>query len=225
MEIAGDRFTPDTKIYIDQQEIPASFINETRMTADIPNVLVRNDGRRTIMAQTADGTKISNPIQLDVQPPPKPAFQYIGMIKRTRGNNDTAYFQEPGKPLPIGARLDEVVGGRFRVISISAQETILEDVSLGFKHKLPLHSPPPTATSGPTGPGADRPGRGFPSPGREVYTPMSPPVTNPGGSNTRIPGIPDNVPRYVPPASNTNRAPQTSKPQNNNDEDDDGIDK
>jgi hypothetical protein len=119
MEIAGDKFTPDTKIYMDQQELPSTFISETRMTADVPNVLIRNDGQRRIMAQTADGTKYSNQITFDIQPAPKPQFTYIGMIARKRSNNDTAYFQEPGKQMPTSARLNDVVGGRFRLVSIS----------------------------------------------------------------------------------------------------------
>jgi hypothetical protein len=224
MEIAGDRFTPDTKIYFEQQEIPAKFINETRMTADIPAALIRSDGRRSIMAQTTDGLKRSFPMAFDIQPPPKPAFTYIGMIARTRGNNDTAYFQETGKPLPTGARLNDVVGGRFRVTSISAQESILEDVTLGFKHKLALQTPPPTAsTSGPGMPG--QPGRGFPSGGRQVYTPVNPTNPGPGATNSRIPGIPDNIPRYVPPQPASNRMPANNRPAGSPDEDDDGIDK
>lgn len=226
MDIAGDRFSPDTKIYFEQQEIPATFVNETRMTADIPSSLIRGDGRRSIMAQTADGIKRSNPIQLDIQPPPKPSFQYVGMIARTRGNNDTAYFQEPGKPLPTGARLNDVVGGRFRVISISASEVVLEDVQLSFsKPRLALHSPPPTATTGPALPGMGQPGRN--PGGRQVYTPMNPtspnqPMPNPA-TNQRIPGIPDNIPRYMPPPA-ANRMPANVKPAQD-DEDDDGIDK
>lgn len=219
MEIAGDRFTPDTKIYFEQQEIPASYVSETRMTADIPSVLIRGDGRRQIMAQTADGIKRSNMILFDIQPPPKPTFQYIGMIARKRGNNDTAYFQELGKPLPTGARLNDVVGGRFRVISIASNEAIVQDVQLAFsKHPLKLQEPSRNAI--PTQPGV-QPGRGFPSGRRpESYTPVSPGV-QPGAVSPRIPGIPDNVPRYVPPASNSNRMPSNVK-RDNDDDDDDG---
>lgn len=226
LEIAGDRFTPDTKIYFEQQEIPSTFVNETRMTADIPQALIRSEGRKTLMAQTLDGTKISNPIQFDVQAPPKPSFQYIGMIARKRNNNDTAYFQEQGKQLPTAARLNDVVGGRFRVISISGQESILEDVSLGFKHKLALVAPSPTTNTS-SGPSPDRPSRGFPGTGREVYTPDGQPGQpgQPNGPPVRrgIPGIPDNIPRYTAPPSNTNT--RVPRKQPDNDEDDDGIDK
>lgn len=216
LEIAGDKFTPDTKIYFDQQELPATFISETRMTADIPSVLIRGDGQRRIMAQTVDGTKHSNQIMLEIQPPPKPGFTYIGMIARKRSNNDTAYFQEGGKPIPVSARLNDVVGGRFRVTSISEQEAIVEDVSLGFKHKLALvMPPPPSASSQPVMPGGRQPNRGFP--GREVYTPVNPTIPQPGISNSRIPGIPDGIPRYVQPAANSNRV---ETKQRDNDDDD-----
>lgn len=224
LEVAGDRFTPDTKIYFEQQELPTSFISEQRMTADIPGVLIRNEGNRSIMAQTADGTKRSLPIQLGVQAPPRPTFQYVGMIKRTRGNNDTAYFKEPGKELPTTARLNDVVGGRFRLVSISAERVVLQDVNLEFnKVPLALYVPPASSvTSQPVMPGG-QPGRGgFPS--RETYTPMSP---NPGmpttPTNSRIPGIPDNIPRYTPPGSNPNSNSNTRQPSKQ-DVDDDGID-
>ena len=71
----------------------------------------------------------------------KPQFQYIGMIARKRYNNDTAYFLEQGKQTPMAARLNDVVGGRFRLVSVAADETILEDVNLGFRHKLQLYRP------------------------------------------------------------------------------------
>lgn len=215
LEIAGDRFTPDTKIYFEQQELPSTFVSEQRMTADIPGVLIRNAGKPQLMAQTADGTKRSNPVMLDVQTPPQPAFQYIGMIARKRSNNDTAYFKEPGKELPTSARLNDIVGGRFRVVSISNEKAILQDVNLEFNRvTLKLYEPPPTTGSSQPGGQPGRPG-GFP--GRETYIPF-----NPGGqpiqpANQRIPGIPDNIPRYQPPG-NSNRAPANSK----QDVDDDG---
>lgn len=220
LEIAGDRFTPDTKIYFEQQELPATFVNETRMVADIPSSLISSEGQRTIIAQTTDGTKQSNPVIFDIQPPPKPTFQYIGMIARKRSNNDTAYFKEQGKDLPTGARLNDVVGGRFRVISISADEVVLEDIQLSFSRpRLKLFTPPPGSV--PTQPGfpPGRPERGG-FPGREVYTPVNPTIPPPAATNSRIPGIPDGVPRYIPPAANSNRMPANTKQQDLDDDDD-----
>ncbi len=204
LEVAGDNFTPDARIYFNQQEMPTTFVSSQKLTADIPGVLLTSEGQKQVLAQSGDGTLYSNPVMLDVQPAPKPQVQYIGMIARKRSNNDTAYFLESGKQIPMAARLNDVVEGRFRLLSISAQETVLEDVNLGFKHRLKLFEPPPGTQ--PAQPGGGRPT--FPT--RESYVPFTPPAPA-GTANGRIPGIPDNVPRYIPPASNTNR-PVANKP-------------
>lgn len=215
LEIQGERLTPDSKVYFSQAEMKTTFVNEQRMVAEIPAAMITSEGPRQIIIQTPDGRKYSNAFSLSVQAPPKPQFQYIGMIARTRSNNDTAYFMETGRQDPISARLSDVVGGRFRLISISSEETVFEDVNLGFKHKVALYRPAPgTVTS--TGP----PRRGFQPGGSETYVPFpnNPNVqVQPGQS---IPGIPDNIPRYVPPNANV-QPPQRPNPQTK-DEDDDG---
>lgn len=209
LDIAGDRMTPDAKIYFQQSELPTTFVSPQRMTAELPANFITSEGPRQVIIQTPDGKKYSNMFTLTVQAPPKPQFQYIGMIARKRSNNDTAYFMEPGRQTPLSARLNDIVGGRFRLISISAEETIFEDVNLGFRHPVSLFRPAPgtASSSGPARPS-------FPN---SDFQQFNPPVTNyqvpPGQS---IPGIPDNIPRYVPPSANSNR-PQ---PQPQKDEDD-----
>jgi hypothetical protein len=215
LEIAGDNYTPEMGVYFGQQLMPTTFVNAQRLTADIPGVLIAGDGAKPVIVQTADGKSYSNQVMLEVQPAPKPQWQYIGMIARKRSNNDTAYFLEAGKPAPVGFRLNDVIEGRFRLLSISEKETLLEDINLGFKHRVPLFTPPAgTATS------TSVPGRpGFPTrESRETYVPYNPPP--PASTNSRIPGIPDNIPRYVPP-SNSNRMPANTKKDVDDDEDTD----
>jgi hypothetical protein len=209
LEITGERMLPGAKVYFSQSELPTSFVNTERMVADVPANFIAGEGPRQIIIQTADGKKYSNAVMLNVQAPPKPAFQYIGMIARKRSNNDTAYFMEQGRQTPLSARLNDVVGGRFRLMSISADETVFEDVNLGFKHKVPLFRPAPgTVSSQPTRPG-------FPS--GDTYVPYNPNTNFQVQPGQSIPGIPDNIPRYVPP--NANRQPTDKKDQ---DDDDDG---
>jgi hypothetical protein len=200
---------PDAKIYFSQNELPTSFVNEQKMVADVPANFIAAEGPRQIIIQTPDGKKYSQAMTLNVQAPPKPGFQYIGMIARKRSNNDTAYFMDQGRQTPVSARLNDVVGGRFRLVSISAEETVFEDVSLGFKHKVPLFRPAP-GTAGTTAP--------FRPPAQgENYVPYSPNTNFQVQPNQSIPGIPDNIPRYVPP--NANRAPDK---KDKDDDDDDG---
>lgn len=179
--VDGEFFTTDSRIYFDQVEMPTTFMNSQRLGADIPAKYISQAGQKTIEVRTPDGRLYSNPAALIANPPPKPGLQYIGMIGRKRYNNDTAYFMGGPSGEPFGARLNDVVGGQFRLIDISATEVVFEDVNLGFKHRVAI-TKTPIGTSGSGNPT-------FPF--------------NPGNiPQGSIPGIPDNIPRYVPPAAN-----------------------
>ena len=209
LEVNGDKFSPDADIYFNQSEFPTTYVNPQKMVADIPASMIASEGPKQVIIQTPDGKLYSNQILLTVQAPPKPQFQYIGMIARKRYNNDTAYFLEPGKQVPFGARLNDVVGGRFRVVSISSSETVLEDVNLGFKHNSRYIGLP--GTGGNTGGGSNDSPDGS-------YIPYNP--NAPTYNQQNIPGIPNNIPRYVPPQ----QPPQTPPQKDVDDNDDDDQD-
>jgi hypothetical protein len=209
LEVNGDKFTPETAIYFNGNMLPTTFISPQRLTAEISSNLIANAGQINIDVHSPDGKLFSNPMTLMVNAPPKPQFQYIGMIARSRYNNDTAYLLETGKKEPTSARLNDVVGGRFKMASISSQEVVVEDKELGFKYRLALERPKAGQAAGTNQPGGrgNIPGipQGFP-PGS--FQPGIQPGENPIG-------IPGNIPRYVPPQ----KQPTTNKDE---DEDDDG---
>ena len=185
LEANGDRFTPDVHIYFSQNEMPTTFINAQKLVTDIPANMITSEGPRQVIVQSPDGKKYSTQMMVTVQAAPKPTFQYIGMIGRKRYNNDTAYFQESGKPTPFGARLNDVVGGRFRLISITSAETVFEDVNLGFRHRIPIAKS--STGSGSSGTPSRPPDGGFP-----------PNQVNPTDGQPCVPGIPCNIPRFIP---------------------------
>jgi hypothetical protein len=222
LDVHGDKFEPNTKIYYNGSELPTSFVNGQRLSTEISANMIAGGGSGSILVRTPDGKLFSNQVMLSIQPPPVPTFQYIGMIARQHANNDTAYYLEQGKKDPATARLNDVIGGRFRLISIAAERIIVEDTSLGFKHPVNIQQPSQgTPTFGSGQPGS------FPGPGLNrgggIYAPLNPnsPInTVPGGS---IPGIPDNIPR-VNPAANVNTQPsrrQDVKKDDTGDEDTD----
>ena len=207
LEVNGDKFTPESVIYFNGNPLPTNYLGPDKLTADIPSNFIAGEGSVQILVRTPDGKLYSNQVALLVQAPPSPQLQYIGMIARKRYNNDTAYFQEKGKEAekPFGARLNDVVSGRFRLTSISAEEVILEDVSLGFKHRIALYRA--AVAQDPNARGGQRGG----NPQYNQY-PNVPNYTPPQGE---IPGIPTNIPRY-------NQTPQQQKPDQKSDVDDDG---
>ncbi len=233
LNISGNDFTPDTRILFNGSELPTVYVSPQQLSAEIPANLISSEGPRQIMTATPDGKLYSNQILINVEAPPKPKFQYIGMIARRHYNNDTAYFLEENSPAnkePTGARLNDVVGERFRVVSISAKEVVLEDVSLGFRHKLAIYSPPP---------GQSSPGRSNNTPGQgENYVPYTPPqIPNyqqqiqqqlqqqqQQQQQQEIPGIPSNIPRYnqTPVDRNPANRQQPKKEPDDDDEDGDG---
>jgi hypothetical protein len=213
MEVSGDKFTPDVRIYYHGSEMPTTFISAQQLATDIPANLIAQSGGRIVEVRTPDGKFWSGQFSFNVQEPPRPQFQYVGMIARKRGNNDTAYFQETGKPLPFGARLNDVVSGRFRLVSISSGEVIFEDTSLGFRHRLALYRPAPGAGTSTGGRG------GFPTTDSGFSPNMPMPVIPDTPQN--IPGIP-NLPRATPnmPA-NTRRTIDNNKKDVDDDDDTD----
>lgn len=192
LELIGERFEPDSRIYFSQSEMPTKFISSERLTADIPASFITGEGPRQIIVQTGDGKKYSNPVMLNVMAPPRPQLQYIGMIARKGANNDTAYFTEQSREAPLAARLNDVLGGRFRLMSISSAEVIFEDTSLGFRHRVALFRPDPGSISS-----------GLPAAGPNTYQP-----TYPGIPTDQRPmrTVPQNIPGI----------PQTQNPQPEN---------
>lgn len=211
LEVNGDKFTPDSLIFLNGNQLPTTYVSPQKLVAEVPSNFITSAGQIFILVRSADGKLYSNQVALNVQAPPTPQFQYVGMIARQKFNNDTAYFQEQGKPTPFGARLNDVVGGRFRLASISASEVVFEDVNLGFKHRVALFRPATGQTAGGTGganptqnsPGGDR--RGIYNPNNPNAQPIPP---QPGDCP---PGIPcGNIQLYQPPQA----------PPNQKDEDD-----
>jgi hypothetical protein len=210
LEVNGDRFTPDARIYFSQTEMPTTYINAQKLVTDIAANLIAQEGPRQIIVQTPDGRRYSNQLMLTVQAPPKPQVSYVGMIGRKRFNNDTAVLIETGKSAPFSARLNDVVGGRFRLVNILPAEVVFEDVSLGFRHRIAVSKQ--ASSTGSTGAPLNN---GFPPPGGFIEG-------NPNVQTDCVPGIPCNIPRFVPPNQAKPQPGKTDKDKKDVDDNEDG---
>lgn len=211
MEVNGDKFTPDSVILFNGNQLPTTFVSPQQLYADVPSNFIGSEGGAIVTVATPDGRLSSNTFAFNIQAQPRPQFQYIGMVGRQRGNNDTAYFQEPGKQTPTGARLNDVVSGRFRITSISPTEVLFEDVTLGFRHRLALYRP----AAGQQQQGGNAPNQNNPNNGVFNQYNQVNPTYNVPPDGAYPAGIPTNIPRYVPP-------PPQPRPTPGDDDDDDG---
>jgi len=187
LEVDGDKFTADMHIYFNQQQMPTMFVNDKKLTTEIPARMVGNAGIAQVIVQNQDGKLYSNAVNFNIQPPPTPQVQFIGMISRARHNNDTAYLTQQGQAdKPFGVRLNDVVQGRFRVIDISAAEVVFQDTELGFKHRVQLS----TNGQGGSGTPSGFPTNNMPNGSMQQFIP--------GVTGPCVPGIPCNPQQAKP---------------------------
>jgi hypothetical protein len=139
LQIMGDKFTPAVHVNIDGRDLPTRFINAQQVFTTVPAAIIANPGPRQVLVRNNDGLLYSNTITLNVQPPPLPNYSYIGIIGKPRFN-DTAVLQDKGSKELVNAQRGDVIGGRFRVSSISEKEVVLIDTTLKIRHTITFSS-------------------------------------------------------------------------------------
>jgi hypothetical protein len=135
LQIVGDKFTPALHVTIDGRDLPTRFISAQQLFTTVPAALITNPGARQVLVRSNDGKLYSNTIMLNVTPPPLPNYNYIGIIGK-RGSNDTAVLLDKGSKDVMSVQRGDVLGGRFRVSSISEKEVVLIDTTLKIRHTI-----------------------------------------------------------------------------------------
>lgn len=139
LEVSGDKFTPQMRIVIDNNELPTRFISPQQLSATVPAAVIANAGARQVMARSADGKLYSNTVTLSVAAPPTPNYSYIGIIGTPR-HIDTAILQDKSNKDTLNVQRGDLLGGRFRITSISEKEVVVVDSNLKIKHTLAMTS-------------------------------------------------------------------------------------
>jgi hypothetical protein len=135
LNITGDKFVSGVQIYINDAQIPTRFVSAQQLTAKIPAAMIAGEGQRVVAVRSTDGVLYSNTATLIVQPSPTPNFNYIGILETTRMVS-TAILEDKSTKTQLSAQRGDVIGGRFRVTSISAREVVVTDTSLQIKHSI-----------------------------------------------------------------------------------------
>jgi len=156
LEVAGDKFTPQLRVVVDGTEVPTRYISAQQLSANVPASFITSPGAKQIMLRSSDGVLYSNTMTLSIADPPKPNYTYIGIIG-TPKYIDTAILLDKNNKDTLNVQRGDLVGGRFRVTSISEKEVVLIDSNLKIKHTLnmtlqgdrsnPLQRPTPRVES------------------------------------------------------------------------------
>ena len=139
LEVAGDKFTSQVRVYIDNIVVPTRYRGPQQLSATVPASLIANAGSRQIIVKSADGSLFSNSTTLNVAAPPVPNYSYIGIIGTPR-YIDTAILQDKNNRELLNVQRGDLIGGRFRVTSISEKELVAMDTTLKIKHTIAFSS-------------------------------------------------------------------------------------
>ena len=145
LQVMGDKFAPGVRIVIDGRAMQTRIISAQQVATTVTADMIANPGNRRIEVRTADGSLYSNVISLNVTAPPVPNFTYIGLIGKPRGN-DIAVLQDKNNKELVNVQRGDLVGGRFRLTSISDKELKLVDINLKIPHTIAFT--PDTSTGG-----------------------------------------------------------------------------
>ena len=139
LEIAGDKFTPATKIYFDGRELQTTYVSPQQLAANVQATLIGAPGSRNIIVRTPDNSLYSAPAVLNVAAPPTPNYVYVGIISPNNRVDDVAIVQDKSdKNKILNVHRGDLLSGRFRVTSISDKELVMTDTTLKITHKLAM---------------------------------------------------------------------------------------
>src|SRR5215216_2582244 len=138
LEVAGDKFTPEMRIFVDGRELPTSYKNPQQVSATIPASFIVAPGVRNVIVRTPDNRLYTNSATINVAAPPTPNYSYIGIISPENRVADTALVQDKNNKSILSVYKGDVLSGRFRVTSISDKELVLTDTTLKIKHTLAM---------------------------------------------------------------------------------------
>ena len=138
LEAAGDKFTPQMRIFIDGRELPTKYTSPQQLSATVPATFIANPGPRPVIVRTPDNSLYSNVMTLGVAAAPIPNYSYVGIIGKVMHVDDVALVQDKNNKSVISVQRGDLLSGRFRVTSISPKELVLIDANLKIQHKLAM---------------------------------------------------------------------------------------
>ncbi|HEX8457522.1 MAG TPA: IPT/TIG domain-containing protein [Pyrinomonadaceae bacterium] len=150
LQVSGDKFTPQARVYVDGQELPTKFASAQQLSTTVPAALIAAPGARQIVVRTPDNTLYSNDTSLSVSAPPAPPYTFVGLLGSPRYNNDKAILKDQKNEL-VTVQRGDTVGGRFKVTNISTRAVELTDSQLQIKHNLPYSDKGGAGANNPNG--------------------------------------------------------------------------
>lgn len=137
LEVTGDKFSSEVRIIFEGRELVTRFLSPQQLSAPVTASMIATPGTRQVIVKSPNGILYSDSLSFNVSAPPTPNYSYVGIIGTIR-HIDTAILQDKNSREILNVQRGDVLGGRFRLTSISERELVLIDTNLKIKHILPF---------------------------------------------------------------------------------------
>lgn len=133
----GAKFPADAKVFISGREHKATFVSENQLKVQVPGTTISNPGSLPVEVRSASDPKLySNVFSLSVTPPPAPPYKYVGRLVKNGVTTAVVKFDlEEGL---LNVRKDTVLGGHWKIISITEDALEFEDTNIKIRHRVPF---------------------------------------------------------------------------------------
>jgi hypothetical protein len=135
LAVFGEKIPQDGKILINGREFPTTFVNERELRAKVTSDAIRSAGSLGILVRSSSDAKLySNQLPLNVSEPPPPPYRYVGRIEKRSGA--IAILKGQNDEQAFSVAKDAVLSGRWKVISITPQRVVFEDINIKVTHMV-----------------------------------------------------------------------------------------
>jgi hypothetical protein len=136
LTVFGEKMPQDAQGLINGRVYPTTFVNASQVKISVPAEAIRTAGVLSVMIRSGSAPAlISETKSVNIAEPPKPPYQYVGLI--TVKNIPTAVLVDPGKDKDddvIKAKKGEIVERKWKIINITPQMVEIEDTSIKVSH-------------------------------------------------------------------------------------------
>jgi hypothetical protein len=136
LTVFGEKMPQDAQGFLNGRAYPTTFVNSAQVRINVPAEAIRMPGSLSVAVRSQSDAKLeSNPIPLNVAPPPEPPYKYIGLI--TLKNVPTAILvSNSSDDEPYNVRKGSMIGGKWKIINITPQKVEIEDTSIKVSHVI-----------------------------------------------------------------------------------------
>jgi hypothetical protein len=136
LTVFGEKMPQDAQGFVNGRAFPTTFVNASQVRINVPAEAIRMPGSLSVAVRSQSDPKLeSNPIPLNVAPPPEPPYKYIGLI--TLKNVPTAVLVSQSSDEDVyNVRKGIVIGSKWKIINITPQKVEIEDTSIKVSHVI-----------------------------------------------------------------------------------------